>query len=161
MLRQRFLFGGLPLAAVLAVGSCSDDVGPTVGEHFVANLSGANEVPAVTTSATATADFTVFKELPGIFFKLNVTGPFTDSVIAAHIHGPADPTQSVGVIVTLFSGKAGPAVTGTLAQGVLATPSVPMTFDSLLVLLRTGQAYVNVHTKTNAGGEIRGQVTKQ
>ena len=36
-----------------------------------------------------------------------------------------------------------------------------MTMDSLLVLLRTGNAYVNVHTRVNLGGEIRGQVSRQ
>jgi len=29
------------------------------------------------------------------------------------------------------------------------------------VLLRAGKAYVNVHTKANGGGEIRGQIAKQ
>ncbi len=140
--------------------SCAD-TGPTTNERFVATLSGANESPVVTTSATATAEFTVFNDVPGIFFKLNVTGPFTDSVTAAHIHGPADPGVPAGVIVNLFTGpNAGPAITGTLAEGVLPSPS-RITFDSVLVLLRAGKAYVNIHTKTNAGGEIRGQIAKQ
>jgi len=34
-------------------------------------------------------------------------------------------------------------------------------YDSLLVLLRNGQAYVNVHTTANPGGEIRGQLVRQ
>ncbi|OLC69903.1 MAG: hypothetical protein AUH78_22535 [Gemmatimonadetes bacterium 13_1_40CM_4_69_8] len=155
------MFGGLTVAALVAVGSCSDDVGPTTNERFVATLSGANEVPAVTTTATGTAEFTVFNGLPGIFFKVDVKGPFADSVILAHIHGPADPTGNAAVIVNLFLGpNAGPAITGTLAEGVLPTPS-RITFDSVLVLLRAGKAYVNVHTKTNGGGEIRGQIAKQ
>jgi len=160
-MRRHVLLGGLTLAALVAVGSCSDDVGPTTNERFAATLSGANESPVVTTSATATAEFTVFNDVPGIFFKLNVTGPFTDSVTAAHIHGPADPGVPAGVIVNLFTGpNAGPAITGTLAEGVLPSPS-RITFDSVLVLLRAGKAYVNIHTKTNSGGEIRGQIAKQ
>jgi len=160
-MRRHVMFGGLTVAALVAVGSCSDDVGPTTNERFVATLSGANEVPAVTTTATGTAEFTVFNGLPGIFFKVDVKGPFADSVILAHIHGPADPTGNAAVIVNLFLGpNAGPAITGTLAEGVLPTPS-RITFDSVLVLLRAGKAYVNVHTKTNGGGEIRGQIAKQ
>src|SRR2546428_9893077 len=117
-MHRHVVLGGFTLAAVLAAGSCKDDVGPTTAERFVATLSGANESPAVTTTATATAEFTVFNNVPGIFFKLNVTGPFTDSVTAAHIHGPADATQSVGVIGNLFTGPtARPPITGTRAQG--------------------------------------------
>lgn len=33
--------------------------------------------------------------------------------------------------------------------------------DSLLVLMRNGHAYVNVHTVAQPAGEIRGQVVKQ
>ncbi len=160
-MRRHVMFGGLTVAALVAVGSCSDDVGPTTNERFVATLSGANESPAVTTTATGTAEFTVFNELPGIFFKLDVKGPFADSVILAHIHGPADPAVNAAVIVNLFLGpNAGPAINGTLAEGMLPTPS-RITFDSVLVLLRAGKAYVNVHTKANGGGEIRGQIAKQ
>ena len=160
-MHRRLVVGLLTLAAMLTVGSCTDDVGPTTKERFVASLSGANETPIVTTSAIATAEFTVFNEIPGVFFKLNVTGPFTDSVTAAHIHGPADPGTPAGVIVNLFTGPTtDPAITGTLAEGVLPTPS-RITFDSVLVLLRAGKAYVNIHTKTNPAGEIRGQIAKQ
>jgi hypothetical protein len=31
-------------------------------------------------------------------------------------------------------------------------------FDSLISLMRTGEVYVNVHTRTNPGGEVRGQL---
>lgn len=31
-------------------------------------------------------------------------------------------------------------------------------FDSLISLMRTGDVYVNVHTRTNPGGEVRGQL---
>jgi len=136
------LFKGLTFAAVLAAAACTDKVGPTVGER----------------SATASAQFEVLNGVPGVYFTLTVTG--IDSVTAAHIHGPADGTQSAGVIVPLYAGTTGPGISGTLAQGGISS-AIGITFDSLLVLLRTGNAYVNVHTKKNPGGEIRGQVTKQ
>ena len=34
----------------------------------------------------------------------------------------------------------------------------PFTWDSLLVRMNAGTAYVNVHTRRFGGGEIRGQI---
>ncbi|HVH66777.1 MAG TPA: CHRD domain-containing protein [Gemmatimonadales bacterium] len=158
-MRERKLVG---LSIVLlAIMSCKDDVGITVSERFVANLSGANERPAITTTATGTATFTYLSDIGSIFYRLDVAN--IDSAFAAHIHGPAADTANAGVVVTLFSGQKGLGFTGTLAQGIVGEAGAPsgMTQDSLLVLLRNGQAYVNVHTKAHGGGEIRGQVVKQ
>ena len=45
-----------------------------------------------------------------------------------------------------------------LMKGSLHSDDLLGAADSLDVLLRTGNAYVNVHTPTNGGGEIRGQL---
>jgi len=87
------------------------------------------------------------------------------NVSFAHIHGPAAPGASAGVILNLCgTGAPAPACvsgTGVLASGI-ATPIATVTFDSLLGLLRTNQAYVNVHTSpAHPGGEIRGTVVAQ
>ena len=71
------------------------------------------------------------------------------------------------MLVTLFSAAA-PGI--NVANGVLSTGTFPsaqftiktgVTLDSVLVLLRTGKAYVNVHTVANPSGEIRGQLTSK
>lgn len=159
-MRGRLLCGGLTLVALVAVASCSDDVGPVVGERFAAILSGTAERPTpVTTAATGTAEFEILDGVPGIFFKLSVAN--IDNVTAAHIHGPATTEQAVGVLSGLYAGAAtGTGTTGVLAQGVISSAS-GITFDSLVALLRAGNAYVNVHTTANGGGEIRGQIAKQ
>ena len=162
-MRGQSVFGGVAVAVLLAVG-CSDDVGITVTERFTATLNGTNEKPnAVTTTATGTAEFTYVADIPALFYRIDVAG--IDSATLAHIHGPADINNPAGVIVNLFLGNPTKplAFTGTLAEGVVGQLGAPvgMTMDSLLVLLRTGNAYVNVHTRVNGGGEIRGQVGKQ
>ena len=162
-MRGQSVFGGVAVAVLLAVG-CSDDVGITVTERFTATLNGTNEKPnAVTTTATGTAEFTYVADIPALFYRIDVAG--IDSATAAHIHGPADINTPAGVIVNLFTGNPTKplAFTGTLAEGVVGQLGAPvgMTIDSLLVLLRTGNAYVNVHTRVNLGGEIRGQVSRQ
>src|SRR5438477_9984714 len=158
------LLGGLTIVALVALGSCKDDVGITVTERFAATLSGANVRPTpITSTATGSAQFTYVGDIKTLFFEVDVVG--IDSVILAHIHGPADTANNNGVILNLYTtGKSkGLGFTGVLAAGVGGElgPPVGMTLDSLLVLMRNGHAYVNVHTVLHPAGEIRGQVVKQ
>jgi hypothetical protein len=169
-MRRYIVTDGITLALVLAVGGCNNNsTGITVSERFAATLSAANERPADSSTATGTATFTYLADVGAIFYRLDVKG--IDSAFAAHIHAPADTGSNAAVVVGLFAGPTtGLGFTGELAQGVLVVPT-GMSQDSLLVLLRNGHAYVNVHTRgpVNAtthsgghpGGEIRGQVVKQ
>ena len=162
-MRGRLVFGVRTLAVVLALGSCTDNVGVTVSERFVATLSGASSRPTpITTTATGTAEFTYVADLATLFYRIDVGS--IDSVTLAHIHAPADTGSNAGVVLNLFLGPTkGPGFSGTLAQGVGGDLGAPagMTLDSLLVLLRNGHAYVNVHTRAHPAGEIRGQLVKQ
>jgi hypothetical protein len=73
-----------------------------------------------------------------------LTGPAT----GAHIHGPADATHNASVIIP-FDPPA--ASSGTFSGSVSLTPTN-------LAYLLSGQTYINIHTVTNGGGEIRGQI---
>lgn len=171
-MRVRML-GALTALGLLLEVSCSDNdtTGITVTDRFTATLSAANEVPADSSTATGTATFSYAPDVGSLFYRLDVAG--IDSVFAAHIHAPAAADTNAGVVVTLFNGTTKLGFTGTLAQGVAGQFGAPagMTIDSLLVLMRNGHAYVNVHTRgtvnatTHSGGhpagEIRGQVVKQ
>jgi hypothetical protein len=46
---------------------------------------------------------------------------------------------------------------GRLAQTRRRTPCLSL----VLVLMRNGNAYFNVHTQLNPGGEIRGQIVRR
>ncbi len=92
------LMAAAALAGVVACGEVSFPVVPA--EEFTATLAGANEVPAVTTTATGTAVFGVINDT--IFtFRVDVAG--IDSTTASHIHEGAAGVPG-GVIVTLFVG---------------------------------------------------------
>ena len=148
MIRSRMITAvGAGLVAVLL--ACSKDEGPQ-SEVFTATLSGANEVPAKTTNATGTAKVTVNSDRT-LTVDLAVTG-LTAS--AHHIHGPAAAGANAGVVVAIPAIAAGQIIATTAFTGAVK-------YDSLLVLLRNGQAYVNVHTTANPGGEIRGQLVRQ
>ena len=126
-------------------------------------MTGANEVPPVTTTATGTATFTAVGG--SLLYRVDITSASgMQNITAAHIHGPAAAGANAGVIVNLYVPPAGTApltFTGpaTLVQGVGSPNSSALSMDSLVAYMRTGRAYVNVHTTANGGGEIRGQVT--
>lgn len=159
-MHARLLWGGIVVIGTVAALTCTDEIGPTVSERFAATLTGAAERPTpVVTTATGSAEFEIIDGVPGIHFTLSVAG--IDSVTAAHIHGPADTGNPAGVLSFMFAGAAtGLDVTGVLSEGVISAAS-GITFDSLVALLRSGNSYVNVHTRVNGGGEIRGQIFPQ
>lgn len=147
----------------LTIAACDDDDDPVAASDpvFVATLSGANERPnPVATAATGTATVTVSGGTASYVVTYNGIG---GTPTGAHIHGPGNATQAVGVVVD-FPRTTATASTGTLTGSFTAadirapTGQTPMSMDSLVTLMRTGNAYVNVHTAANPGGEIRGQL---
>lgn len=143
-------------AALLAiVPACGDDpVSPATS--FTAALSGTNEVPPVTTTATGNATLSVVGS--ELTYQVNVTG--LSNALVAHIHVAAAGANGPVRLNLCGTGAPEPACTsgtGVLAEGSNGT-ALGITFDSLLSAMRTGGAYVNVHTSANQGGEIRGQV---
>ena len=170
-MRRYVRLGWLTMAAVLAAGSCKDDVGPTEVQNFTATLAKAPIGTPDTNSTTATGSATLSVVGGTIVYRIDVTG--ISNVTLAHIHGPMlTPGGSAGVIVN-FCGTtqggtpttppcASGTVTGVLVSGVSSlTPGAGMTFDRLVTLLKTDSAYVNVHTTAHPGGEIRGTITAQ
>jgi hypothetical protein len=137
-------------------------------EVFTAHLNGMNELPAVQTRATGQAIFQVSSDGLSMSFKLIVAN--IKGVTQAHIHcGSATVNGPVVVFLYGFNTE-GANVNGVLAEGtitaadVIARPDSEVCmggvadFNALLDKMRNGHAYVNVHTLTYPGGEIRGQV---
>jgi len=147
----------IALAAVAAIGvACGDDIITTAIpeglEVYTAELNGANERPnPVTTTASGTAIVTILGSL--VSWKVDVVD--IDSLILGHIHRHATDTAFGGVVVNFNPAVRGQNFTGNATTGS-ATP-----VDSVLAIIRAGRAYVNLHTQTNQGGEIRGQLVKQ
>jgi hypothetical protein len=147
-----------PVLILLAIGAgaasaCKSTTAiPSSVEIYTATLNGSNERPTpVTTTAAGAATFTVLGNL--VSWKVDITSAI-DSVTIGHIHrGVAD--SAGGVIVNLSPTPTGVGFTGTVALGSLTV------VDSVLTLMRNGKSYVNIHTKKNPGGEIRGQLAKQ
>ncbi len=130
--------------------------GPAAAQTFVAHLTGADEVPPVDTAAVGQA--TIIVTARDVLHALSV-GNIAD-VVAAHIHcAPEGVNGPVGI--TLFLGA--PVGSGNLANGPLPDPDPGnacgwVTLDDAIAAMEAGDAYVNVHTLANLGGEVRGQL---
>jgi hypothetical protein len=106
-------------------------------------LTGAEEVPAVTTDAKATGKITIKadKSVSGTITATGIDGTM------AHIHMAA-------------AGKNGPPII-TLEKGAGGTWSVPegsKLTDDQYAAFKSGNLYVNVHSAAHKGGEIRTQL---
>jgi CHRD domain len=153
------------LAAMMAVTgamlACSND--PTAAAQsttYVAQMSGANEVPSIALGANGTGTFTLTGRT--LSYVINVNG-LSGTVAASHIHGGA--AGANGTILYPFTPAA--VQSGQVASGSIdlnqpvSNGSSSISGDSLLKLLNAGLLYTNVHTAAYPGGEIRGQITRQ
>ncbi len=133
---------------------------------FRAHLTGDQEVPAASTTATGQAIFKLSKDGSELSYKLIVAN--LDDVLMAHIHlAPAG--MNGGVVVWLYpSGPPPQLIEGTtngiLAEGVITSGNLVGSLmggdlQTLLNNMAAGNAYVNIHTVAYPGGEIRGQIS--
>jgi len=147
------------LAAVGLLGvACEDDTTgiPAGLEVFTAQLNGANEAPTpVTTTATGHAIVTIMGDSV-LTWEVVIDSPI-DSITqnGGHIHRHHPDSVAGGVVVPLNPAATGLDFTGTATIGS-STPA-----DSVFDIIRDGRAYVNIHTRANGGGEIRGTLVRQ
>lgn len=115
----------------------------SVGAHAAQTLSGDQEVPPVSTSASGSSDIAVAADG-------SVTGSVTTTGVQgtmAHIHSAAAGANGP-VIVPL-------AKTG---DGVWSVPAGAKLTAEQMKAFREGGLYVNVHSEAHKGGEIRAQL---
>lgn len=156
---RRFAWLGIVALAGLGSVSCNDALEGR--EVFLANLSAGEEVPARPTGANGTAQIVV--EGNQISYAIEVDD--ISAITAAHIHTAATGVNGP-VRMFLYPSRAGdpaPQVTVTdksiLVQATVSSSLVSgVSFDELLNAMRTGNAYVNVHTAQFPSGEMRGQI---
>ena len=141
------------------------------GDHFNPKLSGLEEVPAHVTPAHGRAIFHVNDDGQSVDYTL-VVNEITN-VRQSHIH-IGQPGTNGPIVVFLYGPVAagGGPIDGEIAQGTFTAanmigPLAGHPFSELLDAMRSGNAYVNVHTDDGVapantgpgdfpGGEIRG-----
>lgn len=130
------------LAALLASGLIAAAL-PAIAGDVQVKLSGDQEVPPVKVSGSGSGTITVGddKSVKGSVKTQGVQGT------AAHIHEGAPGTNGGVVIPLTKSGED----TWTVPDGAKLS-------DPQFEAFKAGNLYVNVHTKANPGGEVRGQL---
>ena len=121
---------------------------------FTTVLSGANEVPPRQSNGTGIATLIVDDVTGKASLTLGFTG-LSAAVTGGHIHCCAGPTGNAPVIVPFGDSL---ILTAGGTSGALANFMFTFTAQQITDL-KSGLMYVNIHTSTFPGGEIRGQLT--
>ena len=112
----------------------------------VVDLSGANEVPPVTTTATGKATIRLTSE-KNMYVKLTVSNLESgDALTAAHIHKAAAGANA-GVLVGFYGNAAD-----------FGTTKIVTVDDATFASLKADNIYVNAHSTSHPAGIIRAQI---
>jgi hypothetical protein len=125
--------------AIVAIGTCA---WLAQAKDVKVMLSGANEVPPVTTTASGEGTISIADD-----------GAVSGSVTTKGVNGTAAHIHMAG------AGKNGPVIVPLTKEGdtYKAAAGAKLTADQMSAF-KAGDLYVNVHSAANPNGEIRGQL---
>jgi len=138
MMKYRFSFDKLTLGMVLVLASASASA-----QLMQVVLSGAQEVPPVSTQASANGTISVGADL-AISGSVSTTGV---EGTMAHIH-KAPAGQNGPVVVPMVK----------TADNIWSIPAGTKLTEAQFQDLKDGNLYINVHSAAHKGGEVRGQL---
>jgi hypothetical protein len=142
MPRRRALLVAIALAGALGIVVASAPMSQPMSAQQIV-LSGSNEVPPVTTSASGTGTVTINPDHT-VSANITVRGM---TATASHIHEGA--AGANGPVIVPF--------TKTGDNTFQASPGAKLT-DSQYASYKAGNLYVNAHSAEHPGGEIRAQL---
>jgi hypothetical protein len=124
-------------------------------QTYTANvqLNGANEVPAVTTTGTGTANITYYSDTKTITYTLNwQLGSTSATTTGMHFHGSdtggSNTSSPIVIEITGFTSASSGSLTGTTRALT----------DTEAAQLLAGKWYVNIHSSTFPSGEMRANI---
>lgn len=123
-------------------------VNPQFGSDLIitAKLSGANEVPAVTTDAVGVATIHFNEDRTAATINATVSN-LSSAFTGAHIH-IGKPGENGGVLIPLSDDYVNGRLTATFID----------IDNTLLSQFINGELYLNIHTENNPAGELRGNL---
>ena len=137
-MKYRFSFDKLTLGMVLVLASASASA-----QLMQVVLSGAQEVPPISTQASANGTISVGADL-SISGSVSTTGV---EGTMAHIH-KAPAGQNGPVVVPMVK----------TADNIWSIPAGAKLTEAQFQDLKDGNLYINVHSAAHKGGEVRGQL---
>src|ERR1019366_8972013 len=148
------VLGASVLLLTLLPGSAAASVAAPA-RVFTAALSGASEVPPVTTAATGAAQVVISADGLSINYQVTYSG-LSGALVAAHINTGATGSTG-GAIFPLVAGSS--PLVGTLTAADFTASGSITTYDQAVAAIRAGSTYVSLDTGANPGGELRAQLT--
>ena len=166
-MRKTLLFC-LSLALLIPVMVAKDDDDDHHGQAvFLARLSGFQETPPILTGATG--DFKATLDSAGTTLTYTLTfSNLSSATTVSHIHfGQRGVAGAPMAFLCGGGGKPACPASGTVTGTIMATDIIGPTaqgvavgdFAGFLRILRSGNAYANVHSTNFPAGEIRGQIS--
>lgn len=148
------------LLCLAALAGCATEKSAApAAKSYTVTLTPSAEIPPcgfAGNGAQGKASLTVAPDDSSIGVTVSYSG-LSGPPTAAHIH--AGPVSATGPVVLPFSGDLSSPFSKTFtAADYVAAPGAPPDFASFVQGLRTGGAYLNVHTAACKPGEIRGQI---
>ena len=147
-------------------------------ETIQATLTGAQEVPVVSTVAAGEFRGFINRDNQSIDYELTYSGLQGTVTTQAHIH-VAQPGVNGGIVIWFCQSASNPGPAGTpdctngsgTFTGTITAASIvaigggnvgqqigAQELAKVIAAIRAGNAYANVHTDLSMGGEIRGQI---
>lgn len=163
MFKYRVPTAALLLAAFFTT-ACDDDdddpVTPTATTFSVALTRQAETVACAGGSATATGTGTVTINSANTSVAVgNLTfSNLSAAATAGHIHFGAAGVAGPAVFDFGANPTSPVTMTFTATNYPATTTGIPATFGAFITAMKSGQAYINIHTAACPDGEIRGQL---
>lgn len=160
-------------ACALIAGLLPAVAGAGADKIVKAKLSGYNEVPSISSAASGRFTAKIDTATGTIAYEMTYNG-LEGSALQSHIHiGQTHVSGGISAFLCTNLNNAPsaavpacPVTSGTVSGTIQASDVVgpnaqgiaPGEFAELVAAIRTGAAYVNVHTSKVPSGEIRGQI---
>lgn len=116
--------------------------------HFIARLTGDQEIPAVNSTAKGTAALTLTDQGLSYIVTIDSIDQFTEAHFL--IGATGDTGRSVKAITASFRGNT--------ASGIWTSADAEPLTNDIITSLVSGKVYINILTAANPKGELRGQI---